>query len=214
MVAHRGPNRGSYIWGRSIHNTRIERLWVDVTNAFGRKWSEFFYTLETNHGMNPLNEDHIWLLHWLFLEDMNRDAVNFQNEWNFHTLALREGNQRPVVLFLVGCLQLGARGITLRMEDDEDYFRDPNGFGLPFNPDDNPISGFDAIRGTQSLNGDAVPQRLNTIDSPPLRCPITPREQRILARGLEGYLTASDWIMLTERWRRACEICASLLRQR
>ncbi|KAJ7123909.1 hypothetical protein C8R46DRAFT_1169561 [Mycena filopes] len=36
METHRGPGCGSYIWGRSIHNTRIEQLWYNVTHGFGQ----------------------------------------------------------------------------------------------------------------------------------------------------------------------------------
>ncbi|KAJ7433788.1 hypothetical protein FB451DRAFT_1064009, partial [Mycena latifolia] len=38
---------------RSVHNTRIERLWYDVTHGFGKKWKVFFLDLEANHGLNP-----------------------------------------------------------------------------------------------------------------------------------------------------------------
>ncbi|KAI0371588.1 hypothetical protein BV20DRAFT_1051599 [Pilatotrama ljubarskyi] len=74
MEEVRGLGRGSYIWGRSVHNIRIERLWVDVTSGFGSKWKEFFHQLEAQHGLNVDNDAHVWLLHHLFLEAINRDA--------------------------------------------------------------------------------------------------------------------------------------------
>ncbi|KAJ7501271.1 hypothetical protein B0H11DRAFT_1713617, partial [Mycena galericulata] len=38
---------------KSVHNTRIERLWYYVTHGFGKKWKVFFLDLETNHGLDP-----------------------------------------------------------------------------------------------------------------------------------------------------------------
>ena len=53
MLEHplRGPGRGSFISGRSVHNQRIERLWRDLfTGCTG-----LFYSLF--HDMQILNEE-------------------------------------------------------------------------------------------------------------------------------------------------------------
>ncbi|KAJ6573722.1 hypothetical protein B0H10DRAFT_2168551 [Mycena sp. CBHHK59/15] len=88
MEEVRGPGRGSFIWG-NVHNTRIERLWYDVTHGFGKKWKVFFLDLEANHGLNPTRPGHIWLLHHLFLSSINRDAQDWAEAWNSHQLTIR-----------------------------------------------------------------------------------------------------------------------------
>lgn len=106
METYRGAERGSYIWGRyvhapkhihyifshhfrSVHNTRIERLWYDVTSGFGQKWKNFFADLETNCGLTPNIPAHIWLLHHLFLDAINQDAAEWVQMWNNHVIQIK-----------------------------------------------------------------------------------------------------------------------------
>ncbi|KAH9918454.1 uncharacterized protein B0H18DRAFT_912789, partial [Fomitopsis serialis] len=37
---------------RSVHNTRVERLWYDFTRGVGQKWKNFFLQLEHNAGLH------------------------------------------------------------------------------------------------------------------------------------------------------------------
>ncbi|KAJ7664654.1 hypothetical protein DFH06DRAFT_1188283 [Mycena polygramma] len=59
MEAFHGEGRGSYLWGRSVHNVRIERLWADVTAQIGATWADMFILLEVHHGLNINNACHI-----------------------------------------------------------------------------------------------------------------------------------------------------------
>ncbi|KAJ7734734.1 hypothetical protein DFH07DRAFT_754295, partial [Mycena maculata] len=71
---------------RSTRNTRIERLWVEVGTQFARPWRAFFTRLERLHGLDHDSPHHLWLLHQLFLRDINTDCHDFQLEWNLHPL--------------------------------------------------------------------------------------------------------------------------------
>ncbi|KZO99753.1 hypothetical protein CALVIDRAFT_477038 [Calocera viscosa TUFC12733] len=215
MVQHRGSGRGSYLWGRSVHNTRIERMWVDVTDSFGRKWSELFSVLEASHGLNPLNEDHIWLLHWLFIDDINDDAIAFQNEWNYHTMSLPGRNQTPSELFLAGCLENGARGIPLQSSDDEEFHRSPQRYGaedmdldtIPIVPADL-LPNFGFLPTVGALD-DQVPLRLNSVQCPPPGCPFSFQQMHILEVHIYPRFNNVDQESLVGRWCEAYIICSS-----
>ena len=52
MVEQRGSGRGSYIFGRSVHNQRIERLWRDVYQSCVVVFYNVFYGMEEDHLLN------------------------------------------------------------------------------------------------------------------------------------------------------------------
>lgn len=96
---------------RSVHNVRIERLWVDVTIQVGATWADHFTTLELRFGLNINNANHIWLLHLLFLPVINSVLAFFAQSWNEHKIEIRDGpNRSPSDMFGFDMLVHGLRG--------------------------------------------------------------------------------------------------------
>ncbi|TFK60363.1 hypothetical protein BDN72DRAFT_736080, partial [Pluteus cervinus] len=83
----RGLNRASFMWGSSTRNTRIERLWVEVGSQFARYWRAFFLRLERCHQLDRKKPHHLWLIHVLFLDEINQDCEEFELNWNNHPLS-------------------------------------------------------------------------------------------------------------------------------
>lgn len=78
----------------STHNQRIERLWVDVAIHFARSWRVFFLRLERIHKLDRKNPHHLWLLHRLFLAQIQKDADRFCHDWNHHPIRGETTNQQ------------------------------------------------------------------------------------------------------------------------
>ena len=103
MEEVRGQNRGSYIAGRSVHNTRIERLWRDVYTAVSSTYVGVFEGMEQQGLLNCENESDLFCLHYIFLPRINASLKAFQSAWNHHPLST-EQNRSPMQLYTQGSI--------------------------------------------------------------------------------------------------------------
>ncbi|KAF8059320.1 hypothetical protein FPV67DRAFT_1565165 [Lyophyllum atratum] len=218
MEQVRGEGRGSYIWGRSVHNIRIERLWVDVTRGFGKKWKDFLRILEVHDQLNVDLDAHIWLLQHLFLNAINHDAQTWADTWNHHTLSRRnESHRSPHDMFLCGMIENGQRGVRIGDPiEGEDYA----GFGIDWDDIHNDRTRahhdeFNADDGDPSnpfLSNH--PDHFSHIDVPDVRCPFTPEQLMLFEAQLRTNPNAARGDMQSRRllWIDALDIATAILR--
>ncbi|KAJ7754330.1 hypothetical protein DFH07DRAFT_868568 [Mycena maculata] len=182
METECGVERGSYIWGRSVNNTHIERLWYDVTHGFGFKWKSFFLDLEVNHGLNPSIDVHIWLLHHLFLHCINDDAQEWAESWNSHDLQIRgERTRSPRDIFLFSMIQDGPRGLEQFIEPPSEPLEDPSTYGIDWDVIDNPTLMRHHLMENPEEWADHNPfapavQDLSDVPCEPPSCPFSPEQ--------------------------------------
>ena len=95
-----GPNRGSAIRGRSVHNQRIERLWGDTWRQFVHVFYEAFSFLEHDGLLSIDNPTHLWCLHYVYLPLINKECLTFIKEWNVHGIRTEKGSPAPKTMFM------------------------------------------------------------------------------------------------------------------
>ena len=111
MLRYCGIDRRSALVGSSVHNQRIERLWKDLHRCVTLLFYRLFYHLEYHDLLDPINDVHIYSLHYVFLPRINKAMTDFQNAWNHHGVRT-ERRMTPHQLFTSGMLRLCHSGLT------------------------------------------------------------------------------------------------------
>lgn len=101
MLNHYGVASKPFLTGLSVHNQRIERLWRDVNTYITTYFRNFFYYLESLDLLDPLNEIHLFALHYVFEPRINKAILIFVSQWNNHPLST-ESNLSPYQVWVQG----------------------------------------------------------------------------------------------------------------
>ena len=210
------------LYARSVHNSRIERIWYDVTEGFGGKWKDFFTDLEANEGLDLNNSAHIWLLHHLFLDDINGDALAWAETWNNHKLQIRgESQQTPQEMFFFSMIEDGPHGLNgprQNRDGDQEGLEeagDISFYGVDWEDMDNEVlmehhNQHNPIRLDNPFS--TAPATLSEVVCTPPDCPLPAESITQLDHYLTRFANVDSRSMLVRRtvWREALHICSQI----
>ena len=131
MLDNRGLGRGSIVTGSSVHNCRVERTHRDIYAGVLCFFANMFHEMEDENILDPLNEVHMFALHYIFIPRINRSLQEFIGQWQNHPIST-ERNMSPLQLFTAGILEnmhSGHSGVesVLNPEELHYYGFDPEG---------------------------------------------------------------------------------------
>lgn len=95
-------NGRNMITGKSTHNQRIERMWRDVYEGVLGSFYNLFYFMEDEGVLDPLDERHIFALHYVFMSNINYKLDVWKDAWASHRI--RTVNSSPQRLFMAGAV--------------------------------------------------------------------------------------------------------------
>jgi len=101
MLEIRGVEARPVITGKSVHNQRIERLWVDTGFQVIHKYKDIFYFLEQAFGLDPSNDIHLFSLHYVYFPRISKTLKEFSQSWNNHPLRTSQ-NRTPLQIWSMG----------------------------------------------------------------------------------------------------------------
>lgn len=105
MLEQRGVGRGSIITGSFVHNCRVERAHRDVCSGVLCFFARTFAHLEERGLLDPLNELHLFALHYTYIPRINKCLEEFKNQWESHPYPRKETVFHYSYILLV-CLRM------------------------------------------------------------------------------------------------------------
>lgn len=208
-----------HVLDRSVHNVRIERLWCDLSSGFGAKWKQFFQNIEQHDRLDPDIESHVWLLHYLFLDAINEDAMEWAESWNNHVITLRDARDAsPRDLFFFGMLEKGIRGFDDDAEPQDEELEDPASYGVDWEAIDDPrVLAHHSLHNQPDELGNNPfvsqrPQHFSDVTVPEVDSPLSPEQLNHLSEYLRSSPSFQSRSMDSRRllWNSALQFCGDM----
>ena len=107
MLLHRGFEAPlSVSAGSGIHNQRIGRLWRDVNQNTTTYFESLFDHMQNIGVLSLDNECDLFILHFMFIPDINNSLDQFIGGWNNHTMSIKNQRSGTPIQKLFACTHL------------------------------------------------------------------------------------------------------------